>query len=138
MEYSNDSISLSDIIKHMEEALSIINPQKPMCVKGSNTYVDKIIRTSIMRKPIKKILTHLGYKVELISKEKYSVSPDEKFWSIDFLTYTLHFNAHLPLTIFYDDLSRVEIKKFVRDEVYCALLDEIPRSIIFDEVDLRY
>jgi len=69
----------------------------------------------------------------------YIVGSGDKRWSIDFLMYVLtRHDVYLDPCIFSDDISRYELWKFVRNKVWCALLEEVPRDILFDRVDIYY
>jgi len=91
----------------------------------------------IFGKILNKILRKL-VKLELRVKdpEHYIVSDNEKASGIDFLSYILRVRPEFCIDLF-DDHDVKEIKKFIRNKIYSALLSEIPRSMLFDEEDIK-
>ena len=68
--------------------------------------------------------------------ENYIISDEEKAWALDFLSYVLRVRPEFCIDLF-DNHDVKEIKKFIRNKIYSALLSEIPRSMLFDEEDIK-
>jgi FkbM family methyltransferase len=87
---------------------------------------------------INRILRKYGLEFKKYSRHKehiYSVSDEDKSWTIDFLEYVLRFKPTLCLDIF-DEKDKSEIIKFVRNKIYASLLNSIDFNLIFDDKDL--
>ncbi|MEM2742076.1 MAG: hypothetical protein QXD95_08030 [Nitrososphaeria archaeon] len=132
MQYHNSEvITVNVILKHIDEAFELAKRNEiESFTKSYDSSMIKIIAGFLTRKFVSK----LGYKIERLRESTYRITESEKSWSIDFLSYIFQ-SSHIsfPLKIFKDSQSRYEIQKFVRNKVYCALLDQAPRSILFDE-----
>jgi FkbM family methyltransferase len=94
-------------------------------------FVGKIIN-NILRKLVKLELR----RVRDLEYSNYIVNDDEKAWALDFLSYILRVRPEFCIDLF-DNHDVKEIKKFIRNKIYSALLSEIPRSMLFDEEDLK-
>jgi FkbM family methyltransferase len=94
-------------------------------------FVGKIIN-KILRKLVKLELR----RVRDLEYSNYVVNDDEKAWALDFLSYILRVRPEFCIDLS-DNHDVKEIKKFIRNKIYSALLSEIPRSMLFDEEDIK-
>lgn len=87
---------------------------------------------------VNKILRRLGFELRryINCPNLYYVDDDEKAHAIDFLAYVMRAKPTLCLDVF-DERDRVEVLKFVRNKVYCALLSSIDPALLFDSKDLE-
>jgi hypothetical protein len=87
---------------------------------------------------VNKFLRRLGFELKryINYSNFYYVSDDEKALAIDFLAYVMRAKPMLCLNVF-DERDRVEVLKFVRNKVYCALLSSIDPALLFDSKDLE-
>jgi FkbM family methyltransferase len=87
---------------------------------------------------VNKFLRRLGFELKryINYSNFYYVSDDEKALAIDFLAYVMRAKPMLCLNVF-DERDRVEVLKFVRNKVYCALLSSIDPALLFDGKDLE-
>ena len=81
------------------------------------------------------LLRRLGFELKRYIGH-YHVSDAEKAFAIDFLEYVTRVKPTLCLNAF-DERDKIEILKFVKNKVYCALLSSITPELLFDGRDLE-
>jgi len=135
VESFEDRITYESILNMVEEAKAIAIKRAINLQRGSKA--SKPIYKSIISKTgrvINAILRRLGF--ELRRYAGYRINRHEKALAIDFLEYALLTKPTLCLDVF-DERDRVEVLKFVRNKVYCALLSSVDPALLFDGRDLE-
>ncbi|MEM2206898.1 MAG: FkbM family methyltransferase [Sulfolobales archaeon] len=134
--HNGEEITIDVILKHVSEAFELVKQRE---IEGFIRSYNSSMMRSIAGFLVRRFISKLGYSIEELRGSTYRITAGEKSWSIDFLSYILQ-SRHLSfsLKIFEDSQSICEVKKFVRNKVYCALLDQAPRNILFDKEDIKY
>jgi FkbM family methyltransferase len=134
MDQIRNCLSYEDFIDIIDSSRIIAKKQVMNKIQASSQTRSKYY--IFVRKILNKILRKL-VKLELRKyPENYIISDDEKAWAIDFLSYIFRVKPEFCIDLF-DNHDVKEIKKFIRNKVYSALLSEIPRSMLFDEEDIK-
>lgn len=133
----SEEITMDVILKYISEAFELVKQREiEISTKASNRRWKKLI----VRSFINAFLDKLGYSIVKKRRSTYRITEAEKSWSIDFLSYVILQASRLSfsLKIFDDSQSIYEARKFVRNKIYCALLDQAPVEVLFDKKDLKY
>jgi FkbM family methyltransferase len=135
MDQIRNCLSYEDFIDIIDSSRIIAKKQVMNKIQASSQ--TRLKHYIFIGKILNKILRKL-VKLELRIKNpaNYIISDDEKAWAIDFLSYILRVRPEFCIDLF-DNHDVKEIKKFIRNKVYSALLSEIPRSLLFDEEDIK-